>query len=86
MSGITVPQVFAAMGITPDNHQAWSAGARVAAMYVEQFGCQPPKDNRPKTRGGGSHCFAIYPATWERRIRAVITEIVQSERDQLGLF
>ena len=54
MQTITVPQVFKAMGVEPTNAQAWSAGARVATMYAEKHGQQPPKENRQKTSGSGS--------------------------------
>lgn len=83
---ITVMQVFAAMGIVPSCAVAWSVGAQMAAIYAEEFGEQPPKDNRPKTSGSGSHCFALYPPTWAGRIEEVIRASVAAERMQLDLF
>lgn len=83
---ITVPQVAHAMGVELSNRVSWSVGAEVAAMYVEQFGEQPPKDNRPKTKGSGSHCFALYPSTWEHIIRKAIGQHVEAAKQQGSLF
>jgi len=83
---ITVMQVFGALGITPTNSQSWSVGSRVQAEYAREFGEQPPKDNRPKTGGAGSHCFALYPSTWHPRIAAIIRSIVAFERSQGDMF
>lgn len=85
-SRITLMQVFASLGIQPTASQSWSVGNRVAAMYVDEFGEQPPKDNRPKTNGSGSHCFALYPSTWQDRIAGVIKDVVALERSQGDFF
>lgn len=86
MSGITVMQVFSALGVEPGPSLSWSVGSRVATMYRDEFGEQPPKDNRPKTGGGGTHCFAIYPDSWYGRIATVITETSDLQRRQGDLF
>lgn len=83
---ITVPQVAHAMGVELSNKAAWSVGAEMAARYFEEFGEQPPKDNRPKTKGSGSHCFALYPATWEPLIRRAIGAHVEAAKQQGSLF
>lgn len=83
---ITVPQVAHAMGVELSNRAAWSVGAEMAALYVEEFGEAPPKDNRPKTKGAGSHCFALYPPTWEALIRRAIGEHVEASKNQGDLF
>jgi hypothetical protein len=83
---ITVPQVFKALGVEPTPAQAWSVGARMAAQYQEAFGIQPPKDNRPKTNGPGSHCFALYPPNWRGRIEAEIKTVVDLDKRQAALF
>lgn len=83
---ITVMQVFSALGITPSPAVSWSVGTRMANAHAAEFGEQPPKDNRPKTSGSGSHCFALYPVDWQPRIEKVIRETVQQERDQGDLF
>lgn len=83
---ITVLQVFAAMGIKPSNEQAWSVGNRMQNLYKLEHGEQPPKDNRPKTSGHGSHCFALYPAHWRPRIEAEIRKLQAVDRAQGDLF
>lgn len=83
---ITVPQVARAMGVELDNRAAWAIGSQVASLYAERVGTQPPKDNRPKTNGGGSHCFALYPPAWESTIRSVIEGHQDAERSQGDLF
>lgn len=83
---ITVPQVFAAMGITPTNEQSWSVGNRMQNLYKLEHDEQPPKDNRPKSSGHGSHCFALYPAEWRPKIEAEIRKLVAAERSQGDLF
>lgn len=83
---ITVMQVARSIGITMSNAAAWSVGSLMASRYAETFGEQPPKDNRPKTNGSGSHCFALYPATWREQIEAAIRSAVDIERAQPDLF
>lgn len=83
---ITVMQVFAAMGINPNPSVSWSVGSQVATMYANQYGEQPPKDNRPKTNGQGSHCFALYPYSWREKIEEVIAMTQAADDSQLGLF
>jgi hypothetical protein len=86
MRTITVMQVFDSMGIKPEPAVSWSVGSRVASMYVNEHGEQPPKDNRPKTNGGGTHCFAIYPEFWRKRIEAVIRSVTDEAARQTDLF
>ena len=83
---ITVPQVAHAMGVELSNKVAWSVGSEIASLYFKQFGEQPPKDNRPKTNGPGSHCFALYPPSWVAIIRKAIEGHVEVERNQGNLF
>lgn len=83
---ITVLQVAKSMGVVLDNPTAWSIGSAMAAKYVLEFNEPPPKDNRPKTSGSGSHCFALYPSTWAPRIRDAIKEHVDAKQVQLTLF
>lgn len=83
---ITVLQVAAAMGLTLSNEQAWAVGNRMQNAYRLEFGEQPPKDNRPKTSGHGSHCFALYPATWRERIEGEIRKVTSVARTQLDMF
>jgi hypothetical protein len=83
---ITTLEVFHLLGITPTNEQAWSVGNRMQAMYAAEFGEQPPKDNRPTTTGAGTHCFALYPASWRGRIERVVREVTDARRSQGDLF
>jgi hypothetical protein len=83
---ITVLQVAKAMGVVLDNHTAWAIGSAMAAKYVLEFNEPPPKDNRRKTSGSGSHCFALYPSTWAPRIRKEIEEHAEARQVQLTLF
>jgi hypothetical protein len=83
---ITVPQVAHAMGVELSNKVAWSVGSEIASLYFKQFGEQPPKDNRPKTNGQGSHCFALYPPSWEVIIKKAIEGHVESAKNQGNLF
>ncbi len=83
---ITVMQVFAALGVTPTSDEAWAVGNRMQRMYAAEFGEQPPKDNRPKTSGAGTHCFALYPPGWQPRIEKVIRDVVDMRKSQSGLF
>ena len=83
---ITVPQVAKAMGVVLESRVAWAVGSEMASQYQQAFGEQPPKENRPKTSGSGSHCFALYPPTWEERIRGAIEEHLEMQARQVGLF
>jgi len=83
---ITVIQVFDALGVKPQREQSWSVGGRVAAMYRSEMGHEPPKENRPKTDGKGSHCFAIYPLSWFERIALVVRTVCDVDKRQLYLF
>ncbi len=83
---ITVMQVFDWMGIIPTPAESWSVGAQVASMYATTFGEQPPKENRPKTGGGGTHCFAIYPRSWQSRIEGVIQAVAVQSTAQMAMF
>ena len=83
---ITVPQVARLMGVVLDNRTSWSVGSEMAHTYQQEFGENPTKDNRPKTNGSGSHCFALYPAKWEQKIRDVIESHIEQQGKQNDLF
>lgn len=83
---ISITQVARTMGIELDNATAWSIGAGMADAYFREFGEQPPKELRPKTSGGGSHCFAVYPPTWEERIRKAIQAHADFAKKQIDMF
>lgn len=83
---ITVIQVFDALGVRPQREQSWSVGSRVAYLYRSEFGHEPPKANRPKTGGKGSHCFAIYPLSWFEKIAAIVRTVADVDRRQMDMF
>lgn len=72
MPGITVIDVCRAMGVEPEKSMTWAVGSALQRRYEEIFERQPPKELRPKTNGGGSHCFAVYPETWRITIESLI--------------
>lgn len=83
---ITVPQVAQAMGGGFSNHDMWSVGLQLQAMHQTETGLEPPKGLRPKSNGaGGTHCFALYPPTWELRIRALLEDRRRVGASQLTL-
>jgi len=55
-------------------------------LYVDQFREQPPKDNRPKTSGTGSHCFALYPASWQPMIEKMVRDVISENQIQPRLL
>ena len=84
--GITVMQVFQVMGITPSRSDSWAVGARCARQYLNDYGTWPRKENRPKTTGAGSHCFAIYPKSWQSRIANMIKRVCGEAHQSPQLF
>jgi hypothetical protein len=86
MSKITVPEVIRAMNVDLDKSQRWAIGAAVRERYRLAFGELPPKDNRPKSSGKGSHCFALYPSTWRSAIEEIVREIGGEDMRQPDLF
>jgi hypothetical protein len=70
--GITVIDVFRALGLEPEKTKTWAVGAAVAKLYLKDRGELPPKDNRVKTSGSGVHCFAIYPESYRQKIKDCI--------------
>ena len=94
MSKTTVPERIKALGLeqgTPTgNELAWRAGAAVRERWRAATGEYPPKGNRPKTSGHGSHCFALYPDAWAGQIDDVVRDIAATldaeEAAQIPLF
>ena len=84
---ITVMQVFSSLGHNPDPATSWSVGSQVASMYFRRHGRQPHKDNRRKTNGTGTHCFALYPeGEWRPVIEDVIRRTIEIDASQGDLF
>jgi hypothetical protein len=86
LKGVTVTQVFRAIGVEPDKHLTWTVGAVMAEQYLQEKGLEVPKANRPKTNGGGSHCMAVYPAGWFDRIAEQIHKVCANKESQHALF
>jgi hypothetical protein len=90
----TVPDRIRALGLEQGtargNELAWRSGAAVREEWLEAVGEYPPKGNRPKTSGHGSHCFALYPVAWIERIDATVcriaAELDAEDAAQLALF
>lgn len=83
---ITVIDVFRSLGLKPRKEETWAVGAAVRDRYQEITGSLPVKDNRPKTNGQGSHCFALYPESFVPIIEQVIGRMKIARDAQLDLF
>jgi hypothetical protein len=83
---ITVVQVMLDIGIEPTNELCWPVGNEVRDVWVLENGRPPFKELRQKTNGHGSHCFAVYPADWYFRIRAIILRHNAEAQRQGDLF
>lgn len=86
MSRITVPGIFRELGLEPEKSATTAVGIRVRDMWLKEHDELPRKELKRKTAGGGSHCFATYPASWRDRIIEVIRTFVVAESRQLSLF
>jgi hypothetical protein len=82
-----VPAIFRELGVEPEPHATWAVGAAAREKYRERFGQLPPKELRPKTNGGGSHCFATYPESMRAEIEALVRAVAAQAARQgsLGL-
>jgi hypothetical protein len=69
---VTVVDVPREIGIEPTPDLTWSVGPKVRNIWEEETGAPPGHDLRNKTNGGGSHFFAVYPASFKPRIMEVI--------------
>lgn len=83
---ITVIDIMKELGVEITNDLSWSVGADVRALWEESNGREPDKELRTKTSGAGSHCFAVYPASFRPEIERVIKAHKAEEARQLSLF
>ena len=83
---VTVIDVIREAGVrTPPPRLSWAVGQEVAAIWrTEKQGQQPEKALAAKTRGGGSHCFAVYPPSWRRIIRLVVDKRIAALGIKVG--
>jgi hypothetical protein len=81
---ISIHTVAADLQVELSNEEAWHIGKAVAAKWAEVMHRQPVKDLRRKKMGLGSHCFALYPPSWqpvfERAIRAITARAARQGR------
>lgn len=69
---ITVIDVARGIDVEMTSREAWSIGAAVRTAYENRTGYLPDKELRQKTAGGGTHCFAVYPASMRKEIENII--------------
>lgn len=89
MQFITVIDVFRRLGLETDKRKTWAVGAIVARKWLVENGTEPPKMNRRKTAGGGSHCFAVYPESWFETIAELAKQTcaeLEAQKPQHDLF
>lgn len=72
---LTIHDVATEMGLELSDEQAWEIGRQLADRYEAIEKVRPEKVLRPKKRGQGSHCFAVYPPSWVPRLMAAIKHI-----------
>jgi hypothetical protein len=84
MKTVTIHEVCDELGVDPTNEQSWSLGSRMAKLHQDVEWCLPPKALRPKRSGKGSHCFAIYPASWRAAIAKAVRDMKLEEGRQGG--
>jgi hypothetical protein len=83
---ITVIDVCRELRVEPTSALTWPVGDAVRGAFEERFGRPPVKALRQKTKGGGSHCFAVYPETFRGVIRAIILSHQAEKARQPDLF
>jgi hypothetical protein len=83
---ITIVQVIREMGIEPSNKLCWAVGDKMQAWYVRNIGSAPHKDNRGKTNGAGSHCFALYQPIFHKKIQEFVRQVQFEMSRQPDLF
>jgi hypothetical protein len=69
---ISVIDVIRDMGLQTENGLDWAVGAEMARWYRKHTNVPPVKDNRPKTNGGGNHCFALYHESYRSKIESIV--------------
>lgn len=82
----TVPELVRLLGVEASDDLHWSIGNAAQRRFAAAYGRQPPKDNFPKTNGGGSHCFAVYPDDFRPVVEELIREHKTEESRQADLF
>jgi len=68
------------------DNQSWTIGSMVRDEWVRQFATLPDKELRGKTKGAGSHCFAVYPESFVPVIDEIIDKFKLMSAKQGDLF
>jgi hypothetical protein len=68
------------------DNQSWTIGAMVRDAWVLEHSELPDKELRGKTKGPGSHCFAVYPESFVPTIDAIIDKFRLMSASQKDLF
>jgi hypothetical protein len=84
---ISVIDVIRSMKVDPEPQLCWTVGALTREAWRSEYGELPEKQLRPKTSGGGTHCFAVYPASWRHRIAKFVSayKTQAAKQGDLGL-
>ena len=78
---ITIIDVMRELKLECHPNVTWVVGAQVRDLYEDMTGHLPTKVLRQKTKGIGSHCFAIYPSSMRRDIeRIILAHVVEAAR------
>tara|TARA_Y100001963_G_scaffold85904_1_gene118844 strand:- start:16 stop:279 length:264 start_codon:yes stop_codon:yes gene_type:complete len=83
---VTVTDRIKELGVQAGRKFSWEIGAEVRNLWSDETGSLPPKSLRKKSRGGGTHCFAIYPPEWISVIDRVILRKAAADERQKRLF
>ena len=87
---MTVTERIRALGYEANKTLSWRAGAAIRDKWETATGFLPRKALKKKTSGTGSHCMAVYPATWQQDIDGLIhriaAEIQAEESRQLSMW
>lgn len=83
---ITVLDVIRDLGLEPEKGLSWTVGNVVREKYKQKTGRLPKKELRPKTNGGGSHCFAVYPDSWYQTIREEVERQETFRASQISMW
>jgi len=82
---ISIHSVSRDLQVELSNEQAWEVGKQMAAAWVRIMKRPPVKDLRTKKAGAGSHCFALYPPSWQPMFEAAI-RVIQAQAARQGQF
>lgn len=86
-SNFLLRELLAELGHVADEKRTnWELGAQLREAYKRKYGALPAKQLREKASGAGSHCFAVYPASFKGEAREIVAEHMRGKARQLGIF